>query len=352
MGGRRSGWGALVLTTLVLASCGAVAPQAVPARALVQFPLVGAGVDPAPQQPDVARVQPIARSQQFTFPYTVQPEWVPTAVNHDIGRNGASIDFIIIHYTAISYARTLKAFSLPGSQVSAHYVVRYDGHIAQPVGEADTAWQAGNEYFNDHSVGIEIERSYESNPEFTPEEYYATAALVCAIAARHDIPLDRAHVIGHNEVPWPNNHSDPGPTWGWPHFMYLTSLCAPANARTVHASFVSESPFPVISAGATADVTITLKNTGATAWRRGTAQEARLAVRGNDKTLAFLGRDWPTADRPARQNEDIVPPGGNATFTFTVSSEIAGQYVLPLRGVVDGAAWMDELGMYTVITVP
>ena len=40
-----------------------------------------------------------------------------------------------------------------------------------------------------------------------------------------------------------------------------------------------------------------------------------------------------------------------ATFTFTVSSEIAGQYVLPLRGVVDGAAWMDELGLYTVITV-
>ena len=316
----------------------------------MQFPLIGAGADPTPA-PDVARAQPAARTPQIAFPYTPRPEWIPTQVNHDIGRDGGSIDYIVIHYTAISYARTLKAFNQPGNAVSAHYVIRNDGHIAQLVGEADTAWHAGNEYFNNHSVGIEIERSYESNPEFTPEEYYAAAALVCAIAARHDIPIDRAHVIGHNEVPWPNNHTDPGPTWGWPHFMYLASLCAPPNARTVHASFVNQSPFPVIAPGASASVTVSLKNTGATAWRKGTPQEARLAIPGNNTLLAFLGEAWPSPDRPAIQNEDIVPPLGVATFTFSVSGEIPGQYVIPLRGVVDGAAWMDELGLYTVVTI-
>ena len=30
------------------------------------------------------------------------------------------------------------------------------------------------------------------------------AALVCAISGRHDIPLDRTRVIGHNEVPGSN----------------------------------------------------------------------------------------------------------------------------------------------------
>src|SRR2546423_14002319 len=99
MRGRRSGWGALVLTALVLASCGAIAPQAVPSRALVQFPVVGAGVEPVAQQPDVARVQPIARSPQFVFPYTVQPEWAPTAVNHHIGRDGAAPGFLIPPHT-------------------------------------------------------------------------------------------------------------------------------------------------------------------------------------------------------------------------------------------------------------
>ena len=44
-------------------------------------------------------------------------------------------------------------------------------------------------------------------------------------------------------------------------------------------------------------------------------------------------------------------PLGVGTFTFAVSSEIPGQFVLPLRGVIDGAAWMDELGLYTLITV-
>src|SRR5690242_16991082 len=196
MRGMRPGWRALVLLAAVLVSCTTVAPVA---RPVVQFPLVGAGVDPTPQPDAAPRVAPPARApQSIRFPYTAQPEWIPTPYNHDTGRVGdGSISYIVIHYTAISYNRTLKAFNLPDSGVSAHYVIRQDGHIAQLVGEADTAWHAGNGYFNDHSIGIEIEKSTESNPDFTPEEYYAAAALSCAIAARHNIPLDRAHVIGH-----------------------------------------------------------------------------------------------------------------------------------------------------------
>ena len=324
------------------------------ARPVVVLPITGAvplSIEDA--KPDVTpqpvpRVAPPARAPQPAIPYRVTAEWAPTQVNFDWGRPG-SVDYIVIHYTAISYARTLKAFNLPSSGVSAHYVVRFDGHVAQLVGESNVAWHAGNQYFNDHSVGIEIEKSYESNPEFTPDEYYAAAALACQIAGRHGIPLDRAHVVGHNEVPWPNNHSDPGPTWNWPFFMWLTSLCAPPTAATVHASFVSQSPFPDVTIGSTAPVTIVLKNTGATAWRKGTPQEARIGVRGNETGLAFLGRDWPTADRVAVQNEDIVPPGGSATFTFNVGANDPGTYVLPLRGVIDGGAWMDDIGMYVVV---
>src|SRR5438477_823048 len=319
----------LILFACVFVASGCTADLRAVSRAVEQ--VAGPTADPVAPAADAARAVPVARSlTPIAFPYVAQAEWIPTQTNYDEGRDGAAVDYVVIHYTQISYARTLKAFSIRASSVSAHYVIRGDGHIAQVVGEADTAWHAGNYWFNQHSIGIELELDQISNPFFTAEQYYAAAALVCAISGRHDMPLDRTRVIGHNEVPG-SNHSDPGPTWGWPHFMYLTSLCAPPNARTVHASFVGETPFPVISAGAIANVGITLKNTGATAWRKGTAQEARLAVRGNDKSLAFLGRDWPTADRPARQNEDIVPPGGNATFTFTVSSQIAGQYVLPLR---------------------
>jgi hypothetical protein len=189
-----------------------------------------------------------------------------------------------------------------------------------------------------------------TNPAFTTEQYYAGAALVCAISGREDIPLDREHVIGHNEVPG-STHTDPGPTWNWPHFMWLASLCAPPTSSTVHASFVSESPYPQMSADDKALVSVVLRNTGSTAWRRGTAQEARLGIPGNSRDLAFLADDWPTPERPAVQEEEIVPPGGTATFSFRVKGTLPGTFVVPLRGVVDGGAWMDDLGMFTVVTV-
>ena len=75
------------------------------------------------------------------------------------------------------------------------------------------------------------------------------------------------------------------------------------------------------------------------------------AQNGNRTDLAFLSEGWLAADRPAVQSEDIVAPGSTGTFTFQVKGTITGAFLLPLRGVVDGGAWMDDLGVYTVITV-
>ncbi len=110
-------------------------------------------------------------------------------------------------------------------------------------------------------------------------------------------------------------------------------------------------PYPEIGANDKALVPVALRNTGSTAWRKGTEQEARLGIPGNSQGLAFLGDGWPTPERPAVQQEDIVPPGGTATFSFGVKGSVPGTFVVPLRGVVDGGAWMDDLGMYTVVTV-
>jgi N-acetylmuramoyl-L-alanine amidase len=302
--------------------------------------------DPVP----VARAATASRSTAIRFPYAAQSEYLPTHTNFWEGRRGASIDYIVIHYTDISYARTLRAFNILASDVSAHYVIRGDGHIAQIVHEADTAWHSGNYWYNLSSIGIELELDRVTNPRFRAEQYYATAALACAIAARERIPLDRAHVIGHNEVPG-STHTDPGPTWDWPHFMWLVSLCAPPTSASVHASFVSASPYPEISENEKAVVSVVLRNTGSTAWRKGTEQEARLGIPGNSPALAFLADEWPTPARPAVQQEDIVPPGETATFSFGVRGTVPGTFVVPLRGVIDGGAWMDDLGMYTVVTV-
>jgi N-acetyl-anhydromuramyl-L-alanine amidase AmpD len=284
------------------------------------------------------------------FPYVPQSEYLPTQTNYWEGRDGASIDYIVIHYTDISYGSTLRAFNIRRSDVSAHYVIRGDGHIAQIVHEADTAWHSGNVWFNRHSIGIELELDHITNPAFTAEQYYATAALVCAISEREGVILDRAHVVGHNEVPG-STHTDPGPTWDWPHVMWLVSICAPPTSESVHASFVSQTPYPEIGLNEKALVSIVLRNTGSTAWRKGTPQEARLGIPGNSRALAFLGDGWPTPERPAVQHEDIVPPGATASFSFGVRGTAPGRYLVPLRGVVDGGAWMEDLGMHAVVTV-
>jgi len=41
----------------------------------------------------------------------------------------------------------------------------------------------------------------------------------------------------------------------------------------------------------------------------------------------------------------------SANLSFRVKGTLPGTFVVPLRGVVDGGAWMDDLGMYMVVTV-
>src|SRR2546423_1735167 len=173
------------------------------------------------EQPDVAVVPlldpaampesaiPVARAATTSraattirFPYVPQSEYLPTHTNYWDGRDGASIDYIVIHYTDISYARTLRAFNIRASDVSAHYVIRGDGHIAQIVREADTAWHSGNVWYNRHSIGIELELDRVTNPVFTAEQYYPVAAPACAISPRQVVPLDREHCTGLTEVAW------------------------------------------------------------------------------------------------------------------------------------------------------
>lgn len=57
--------------------------------------------------------------------------------------------------------------------------------------------------------------------------YQTSAALVGYLAEKYDIPLDRGHIIGHDQVQGvaPANvagmHWDPGPYWNWSHYFDL-----------------------------------------------------------------------------------------------------------------------------------
>jgi N-acetyl-anhydromuramyl-L-alanine amidase AmpD len=50
--------------------------------------------------------------------------------------------------------------------------------------------------------------------------YASSAALTAAVCARYAIPLDRTHILGHNEAPGAT-HTDPGSNWDWDHYLEL-----------------------------------------------------------------------------------------------------------------------------------
>ena len=109
-----------------------------------------------------------------------------------------------------SYAGAISWFQNPSSNVSAHYVIRSsDGAITQMVREKDIAWHAGNWTYNTQSIGIEHEGWVSSCTWFTDAMYRASAALARNIALKYGIPMNRNHIIGHNEVPGAT-HTDPG----------------------------------------------------------------------------------------------------------------------------------------------
>ncbi|MEU4105440.1 N-acetylmuramoyl-L-alanine amidase [Streptomyces tanashiensis] len=199
-------------------------------------------------------------------PASVACEWVPAPYeefgdgdygNHDKANRPASqsIDYIVIHDTEADWNTTLKLVQDP-TYVSWQYSLRSsDGHIAQHVPLKDVAWHAGNWFVNAKSVGLEHEGFLTSPDSWYTEAMYRTSArLVRYLAGRYDIPLDRQHILGHDNVPGTvtstikNMHTDPGPYWDWAHYFRLlgrpiTPSAGPhAGVVTVRPDYSSHQP--------------------------------------------------------------------------------------------------------------
>ena len=93
-------------------------------------------------------------------------------------------------------------------------------------------------------------------------------------------------------------------------------------------------------------------NTGATTWARGSDTQVSLGVTDDDASWGPLGVSWLSANRPAAQLESAVGPGAMATFTLQVRAPSEpGQYVLALRPVIDGVMWLEDDGVFFLVTV-
>lgn len=172
---------------------------------------------------------PAGRAQAAARDDTDYPlgHWTPaTTANYTASDRPSEypVEYVVIHVTQETFADTVGIFQNPARQVSAHYVVRSaDGYVAQCVQERNVAWHAGSWDYNTRSIGIEHEGWVDQPSYFTHAMYTQSAALTASVCNRYGIPKDRAHIIGHHEVPG-SDHSDPGPYWDWVRYIRLVNF--------------------------------------------------------------------------------------------------------------------------------
>jgi N-acetyl-anhydromuramyl-L-alanine amidase AmpD len=221
--------------------------------------------------------------------------------------DGNDIRYIVIHDTEENYGTTVGRFGNPRKGASANYVIRSsDGEVTQAVRDQDIAYHAGNYWFNTHSIGIEHEGVLVDGTRwYTEAMYQASARLVRYLAARYRIPLDREHILGHEEVPsaapggLAGMHIDPGPYWDWARYFDLLGAPLPA------ASAPANDPAPAV-------VTIAPPF-------HANAQPLRTCERGRCVALPPQGSDVvylhaaPSADAPLVGDQVLHPDGSPGT---------------------------------------
>ncbi len=140
------------------------------------------------------------------------------------GRNNYIPNIIVCHINN-TYGTALKVFYDKESEVSAHYVIRRDGHIKQVVSLDDSAWANGTSLNEESNVYYEFAespliRSIKDNANYytfsiehesfdgslTDEQLKSSIKVMKEIIKylkdryNYDFIIDRDHIIGHSEV--------------------------------------------------------------------------------------------------------------------------------------------------------
>jgi uncharacterized protein YkwD len=132
------------------------------------------------------------------------------------------------------------------------------------------------------------------------------------------------------------------------------AIAVPSFDLGYHGAWAGQSPDVTLSPGQTATLVVALRNIGYRGWYRGSSgQQANLGTADPlDAERWDLNYGWLSASRIATTTTAYVGPGQVGWFEFQVRAPASpGSYVLRARGVVDGATWLEDPGIYWTITV-
>lgn len=126
-------------------------------------------------------------------------------------------NYVIIHHTAQnSCEQTLKTFTLPRTEVSAHYVICKDGTIHHMLNDYFRAWHGGIAKWggvtdiNSVSLGIELDNN--GLDEFPDSQINSLMTLLAGLKKTYNIPTP--NFIGHSDIA-PSRKQDPSAKFPW-----------------------------------------------------------------------------------------------------------------------------------------
>ena len=126
-------------------------------------------------------------------------------------------NYVIIHHTAQnSCDQTLRTFTLPRTQVSAHYVICKDGTVYHMLNDLLRAHHAGVSRWgnatdlNFSSIGIELDNNGFEN--FSEAQLNSLSELLGRLKRAFNIPA--ANFIGHGDIA-PTRKNDPNWRFPW-----------------------------------------------------------------------------------------------------------------------------------------
>ena len=132
-----------------------------------------------------------------------------------------------------------------------------------------------------------------------------------------------------------------------------------------HASWYGQSGYPTLCPGERSNAVVAFYNSGSRGWVNGRMGEVAYlgtwdADPGQDQPTVLGGNGgmgspqtgWPNYNRVAQQPHDYVGPGQVVWFQFTIQApDRPGSYRLYIRPLVEGATWMEDAGVYWLVTV-
>jgi len=146
-----------------------------------------------------------------------------------------------------------------------------------------------------------------------------------------------------------------GSTYGWYWDADFGGIAQGAAGATsfdlgFHSAWAGQSADLTLAAGQTAMLVVALRNTGYRGWYQGSpGQQANL---GTSSPLDATHPELGLGNRLATQSTSYVGPGQTGWFQFQIHApSMPGVYRLDVRGVVDGASWLEDAGVYFLITV-